>query len=60
MVDCMVAYESDFRPQMKLIDAKAPLPCSDVVWESSDLDKDLIFDSKNGMFNCNIYRLCLF
>lgn len=47
MVDCMVAYESDFRPQMKLIDAKAPLPCSDVAWESRDL-KVLISDLKNS------------
>lgn len=31
-----MAYQSDFRPQMHLEDAKAPLPCCEDVWEASD------------------------
>lgn len=42
--------ESDFRPQMKLIDAKAPLSCSDVAWEDKNLNKAPMWDPKNGTY----------
>ncbi|KAL2066667.1 hypothetical protein VTL71DRAFT_2739 [Oculimacula yallundae] len=36
LLDCLVAYQSDCRPQMQLEDAKAPLPCCEDVWEACD------------------------
>jgi hypothetical protein len=39
MLDCMMAYESNFRTQMYLLDAKAPLPCPEPIWDAAVLDK---------------------
>lgn len=36
LLDCLMAYQSDFRPQMHLEDGKAPLPYNEEVWEASD------------------------
>ncbi|KAL5326159.1 hypothetical protein ACEPPN_007297 [Leptodophora sp. 'Broadleaf-Isolate-01'] len=35
-LDCLLAYQSDFRPQMRLEDTKAALPCCEDIWEASD------------------------
>ncbi|KAG4437325.1 hypothetical protein IFR05_007177 [Cadophora sp. M221] len=35
-LDCLMAYQSDFRPQLRLEDAKASLPCREDLWEASD------------------------
>ncbi|OBT88451.1 hypothetical protein VE02_03272 [Pseudogymnoascus sp. 03VT05] len=39
MLDCMMAYESDFRTHMDLLDGKAPLPCPEQIWDEPMLNK---------------------
>ncbi|KAL5348624.1 hypothetical protein ACLOAV_006041 [Pseudogymnoascus australis] len=39
MLDCMMAYESDFRTHMDLLDGKAPLPCPEQIWDEPILNK---------------------
>ena len=35
----MMAYESDFRTHMDLLDGKAPLPCPEQIWDEPMLNK---------------------
>ncbi|KAE9376284.1 hypothetical protein N431DRAFT_330374 [Stipitochalara longipes BDJ] len=48
MLDCMMAYESNFRTHMDLLDAKAPLPCPEQIWDETILDKAQIPILNNG------------
>ncbi|KAH8799151.1 hypothetical protein F5884DRAFT_135744 [Xylogone sp. PMI_703] len=49
LLDCMMAYESDFRPQMNLDDAEALMPCREDIWEALDESEwRALFDSYNG------------
>ncbi|KAH8589872.1 fungal-specific transcription factor domain-containing protein [Bisporella sp. PMI_857] len=36
LLDTIIAYQSDYRPQLLLSDAKASLPCHEDLWEISD------------------------
>jgi hypothetical protein len=42
MLDCMMAYESNFRTHMDLLDGKAPLPCPEQIWDEPMLNKTQI------------------
>lgn len=35
MLDCMLAYHHQWRPQLTLEDACLPLPCPEILWEST-------------------------
>jgi hypothetical protein len=45
-----MAYESDFRPQMQLLDAKAPLPCEESMWDETDFALNQGSIQKNGNY----------
>ncbi|KAH8798621.1 hypothetical protein F5884DRAFT_138828 [Xylogone sp. PMI_703] len=36
LLDTMIAYQSDYRPQLRIEDAKIPLPCSEELWEAGE------------------------
>ncbi|RFU34835.1 hypothetical protein B7463_g1431, partial [Scytalidium lignicola] len=48
MLDCMIAYESNFRTHMNLSDGKAPLPCPEQIWDESLPPKAQLLILKNG------------
>lgn len=48
MLDCMTAYESDFRTHMDLSDGKAPLPCPEQIWNEPILNKTQVLILNNG------------
>jgi len=54
MLDCMMAYESNFRTHMYLLDAKAPLPCPEQIWDAAVLDKAQIPILNDGSFYTSI------
>jgi hypothetical protein len=48
MLDCMMAYESDFRTYMDLSDGNAPLPCPEQIWDEPVLNKSQILLLHSG------------
>ncbi|KAH8822063.1 hypothetical protein F5884DRAFT_851259 [Xylogone sp. PMI_703] len=48
MLDCMIAYQSNFRTHMNLSDGKAPLPCPEQIWDESLPPKAQLLILKNG------------
>ena len=48
MLDCMMAYESDFRTHMDLLDGKAPLPCPEQIWNEPILNKTHVLILNGG------------
>lgn len=54
----MMAYESDFRTHMDLLDGKAPLPCPEQIWDEPILNKAPLL-ILNGGQSCHIPLLSL-
>jgi hypothetical protein len=50
MLDCMMAYESDFRTHMDLSDGKAPLPCPEQIWDDPMPPMAQLLVLNNGLY----------
>lgn len=48
MLDCMMAYQSDSRTHMDLLDGKAPLPCPEQIWNEPILNKKQVLILNSG------------
>ncbi|KAF2183541.1 hypothetical protein K469DRAFT_582769 [Zopfia rhizophila CBS 207.26] len=44
-VDFLIAYESNRKPLMQVLDANAPLPCPEDIWENPSVDRIRVYNS---------------